>query len=89
MRIKEILKEKGISVQELADTLGVSRQALSRQIAGKCLVETIEKIATVLDVPVWQFFVTPEEVVANHKDTFSFACPKCRTKLNIVITEKK
>lgn len=63
MRIKEILKEKGIALSQLADTMGVSRQALSRQVAGKLLVEKAEEIATALNVPMWQLFASPNEVV--------------------------
>lgn len=65
MRIKEILKEKSITLSQLADTMGVSRQALSRQVAGKLLVEKAEEIATALNVPMWQLFVSPEEVAGN------------------------
>lgn len=65
MRIKEILKEKGMTLQELADKMDVSRQALSRQVAGKLLVEKAEEIACMLDVPMWQLFVSPEEVAGN------------------------
>ena len=65
MRIKEILKEKGITLSQLADTMGVSRQALSRQVAGKLLVEKAEEIATALNVPMWQLFASPEEVAGN------------------------
>lgn len=65
MRIKEILKEKGITLSQLADTMGVSRQALSRQVAGKLLVEKAEEIATALNVPIWQLFASPEEVAGN------------------------
>ena len=65
MRIKEILKEEGITLSQLADTMGVSRQALSRQVAGKLLVEKAEEIAAALDVPMWQLFVSPEEVAGN------------------------
>lgn len=65
MRIKEILKEKGITLSQLADTMGVSRQALSRQVAGKLLVEKAEEIATVLNVPIWQLFASPEDVAGG------------------------
>lgn len=65
MRIKEILKEKGITLSQLADTMGVSRQALSRQVAGKLLVEKAEEIATALNVPMWQLFASPEEVAGG------------------------
>nr|DAW44569.1 MAG TPA: helix-turn-helix domain protein [Bacteriophage sp.] len=65
MRIKEILKEKGITLSQLADTMGVSRQALSRQVAGKLLVEKAEEIADALNVPMWQLFASPEEVAGS------------------------
>ncbi len=65
MRIKEILKEKGMTLQELADKMDVSRQALSRQVGGKLLVEKAEEIATALDVPLWQLFASPAEVAGD------------------------
>ena len=65
MRIKEILKEKGITLSQLAGIMGVSRQALSRQVAGKLLVEKAEEIATALNVPIWQLFASPEEVAGG------------------------
>ena len=59
-RIKEILKEKGLTVNQLADMLEISRQALSKQIQGKMLVETAQRIAESLDIPMWQLFASPE-----------------------------
>ena len=80
MRIKEILKEKGMTVQELADKLDISRQALSRQMQGKLLVETAQVIADALDVPLWQLFADPSEVSGkSHLKT----CPHCGQALNI------
>ena len=66
MRIKEILKSKGMTVGELANRLGVSRQALSKQIQGKLLVETAERIASVLEVPIWQLFVSENEILQQY-----------------------
>lgn len=68
-RIKEILKEKGMSVVQLADALNISRQALSKQIRGKMLLETAERIATALDVPIWQLFASPEDVAGKEELT--------------------
>ena len=81
MRVKEILKEKGITVQELADKMNVSRQALSRQMGGKLLVETAQVIADALDVPIWQLFVSPNEVAGNN------VCPHCGKPINIKIEQ--
>ena len=72
-RIKEILKEKRLTVNQLADMLEISRQALSKQIQGKMLVETAQRIAEALDVPMWQLFASPEEVRPK-KDGLSLTC---------------
>ena len=66
--IKEILKEKKLTQNELADILNISRQALSRQIQGKMLVDTANRIASALDVPLWRLFASPEEIESNKQD---------------------
>lgn len=84
VRIKEILKEKGMTVNQLADMLEISRQALSKQIQGKMLVETAQRIAEALDVPMWQLFASPEEVRPK-KDGLSLTCPHCGKSINIKV----
>ncbi|WP_099147163.1 helix-turn-helix domain-containing protein [Bacteroides sp. KFT8] len=79
-RIKEILKEKGLTVNQLADMLEISRQALSKQIQGKMLVETAQRIAEALDVPMWQLFASPVEV---QEDNNTITCPHCGKKIKI------
>lgn len=83
-RIKEILKEKGLTVNQLADMLEISRQALSKQIQGKMLVETAQRIAEALDVPMWQLFASPEKVLPK-KDGLSITCPHCGKDINIKV----
>lgn len=80
-RIKEILKEKDITVNQLSEMLGVSRQALSKQIQGKMLVETAEKIAEALGVEMWELFASKEEIVNQDKNTIT--CPKCGAKFEL------
>lgn len=84
IRIKEILKEKGMTVNQLADMLNISRQALSKQIQGKMLVETAQRIADALDVPMWQLFASPNDI---QKTDSSLVCPKCGTPLELKIKE--
>lgn len=85
-RIKDILKEKGMSVNELADILGISRQALSKQIQGKMLVETAQKIAAALGVPIWQLFASPSEITGNGK---IIRCPKCQHEFEVELRIKE
>ena len=45
LRIKEILKERNITQQQLADMLGITRSAITQQVAGKPSLATLERIA--------------------------------------------
>lgn len=71
VRIKEIMVEKGVSSVSLADIIGVSKVTVSNLINNKTMpsVETLEKIATALNVPMWQLFASPEEVTGDNELT--------------------
>ena len=84
MRIKEVIKEKGFTVSQLADKIGIKQESLSRAINGNPTVETLEKIAEALDVPIWQLFATPNEI---QQINGSLVCPKCCTPLELKIRE--
>ena len=60
-RIKEILNERNILLKEFATMLGISYTALYLQI-NKPSFPTLEKWSSVLGVPMWQLFASPEEV---------------------------
>lgn len=82
MRIKEVLKEKGITQQVLAEKLGVSYQSIKQTLnAPSVTTSTLEKIAVVLDVPIWQLFVSPEEV--SKEQGTGLRCPNCGAKLEL------
>lgn len=86
LRIKEILKQKGLTIQDLANILGISRQALGKQIQGKMLLETAERIATALNIPMWQLFAAPEEVQANPESNGTrIICPHCKKAIPLEI----
>lgn len=56
IRVKEICKEQGITIGELADRMQMVRESLSRAINGNPTLETLEKIANALGVPVTELF---------------------------------
>ena len=90
MRIKQAIKESGSSVGELAQKMGVSRQTISRQINGANItVETVQKIADALGLPVGQLFdQKPQPTNAEHN---VITCPHCGEKLviNLSVSDKK
>lgn len=61
LRIKEVAKEKGYSVTNLAEKLDMSQVSLSRIINGNPTAETLLKIANALDVDVRELFVPTKE----------------------------
>lgn len=71
-RIKEILNERNISLKEFAAMLGISYTALYLQI-NKPSFPTLEKWSSVLGVPMWQLFASPEEVNTPQETSSDFA----------------
>jgi len=77
VRIKEVIKEKGLTIQSLADTMGINRVNLSSSINGNPTVETLQKIADALGVPISELFEQPD------KDTVQLTCPNCGKSITI------
>lgn len=87
MRIKDVLKEKGITQQMLADKMNVSLSAVKQMVSANSLTTTtLEKIATALDVPIWQLFASPSEITGNRK---IIRCPKCQHEFEVELRIKE
>lgn len=56
LRVKEICREKGITMEKLAGMLEITPNTLTRNINGNPTIETLEKIANALDVPFTELF---------------------------------
>ena len=66
IRIKEICKEKGITLEDLAKRLGILRTSLSQALSRNSFsTDKLGDIANALNVPIWQLFVSPEEVAGG------------------------
>lgn len=81
-RIKELIKEKGYTQAEFAAKLNISRVGLSQLVNGKPSYPTLEKIASALDVPMWQLFASPKEVGVDN-DLSTITCPHCGKAIKI------
>lgn len=67
LNIKEHLKASGKTAKELAEAVGISRVTASNIINNKTApsLETLQRMAEALGVPLWQLFASPEEVAAR------------------------
>ena len=58
LSVKEICKKKGLTIQDLADKMEMKRESLSRAINGNPTLETLEKIASALEVDITELFTS-------------------------------
>lgn len=66
LRVKDICKENGITIGELADRMQMVRESLSRAINGNPTLDTLERIATALNVPITELFSTDKQELCGH-----------------------
>lgn len=76
IRIKEVIKEKGFTVQAVADKMNINRVTLTNHINGNPSVKILQKIASALEVNITDLFEKPEQ-------TSEFICPNCHSKLKV------
>lgn len=74
LKIKEILKSKGLTSAQLAERIGITKGALSNSINKNPTLSTLEKIAEALDVQVVDLFEN-KATTAN--------CPHCGKPISI------
>lgn len=93
-RIKERIREKGLKQTELAEKLGMSSVGLNQLVNSESLkIETFDKIAKAMEVPVWMLCLSEDELAeiratAPVKDPDTFLCPVCGASLKVVPNEK-
>lgn len=61
-RIKEILKDRGMTMQQLSEELGIHRTNLSTSLSGNPTLSRLEEIAKILDVKLTDLFKEDEGV---------------------------
>lgn len=73
-RIRIIMAEQGITAEDLAKRLPspkgehMSVSGLNQHIIGNPSVKVLQTIADALNVPLWQLFVSAEEVLQSQKE---------------------
>ena len=75
LRVKEICKAKGVTMEKVASELGITPNTLTRNINGNPTIETLERIASALNVPISELF--------EPQATDAIICPKCGTKFKM------
>lgn len=76
-RIKDLCKEKRITLSELAEKIDVKTANLSASLSekGNPTITTLQKIATALNVPFTDLFEQPKQNIIT--------CPHCNGKIKV------
>lgn len=82
-RIEEILKNRGISKSAFAELIGIKKQNVNALLKNPTR-ETYERIAKAMNIPMWQLFISPENIMPKSNHT-ELSCPHCGGPLNIKI----
>ena len=61
LRVKEILKERGIKMYQLAEMIGITPESLTRALMRNPQFSTLKAIADALGVPVRELFSTQRD----------------------------
>ena len=75
LRIREICKEKGLTMYQLADKMKIGHVSFSKTVNGNPTLKTLQNIADVLDVPLISLFTVN--------------CPKCGARIDKVTEVSK
>ena len=78
MRIREVIKEKGMTTQDVADQMQISLSALNQSISGNPSIKVLRRIAEVVGCQLGEFFTDELEDTRN-----LIRCPKCGARFEL------
>lgn len=90
--IKDIMRRKGMTLDALAQKLGVASSTLGVKLRGNITLNALYDIAQALDCEIADFFPVPPgyrhwtergETQAQRSGDMELFCPKCGTKFSV------
>lgn len=77
MDIKSIIKQKGLTMEDVAERMGISRVTLSQTLSGNPTMSTLQRIADALGCKVGEFFLDELE------EKNFIVCPNCGARFEL------
>ena len=77
MDIKSIIKQNGLTMEGVAERMGINRVTLSQMLSGNPTMSTLQRIADVLECKVGEFFLDELE------EKNFIVCPKCGARFEL------
>lgn len=79
MNVKKVIKDRGYTIEQAADILGVTRNTLSVNITGNPTVKTLQRVADAIGCNVGDFFA--DETAGK----VGLVCPHCGKLIKLSI----
>ena len=77
MDIKSIIKQKGLTMEGVAERMGINRVTLSQMLSGNPTMSTLQRIADALGCKVGEFFLDELE------EKNFIVCPNCGARFEL------
>lgn len=78
LRVKEIAKEKGLSMSDVAKRMNMSQSGLSMALSRNLTLDVLKRIADALEVEIPDLFERKKE------EENTIICPKCGSKFKLL-----
>ena len=70
----------------IAKELGITKQAVNLTLSSdNPRMESLERIARLLNVPLFHLFVNPDDIIQAEGPTVGVQCPHCGASLDVIL----
>ena len=73
MNVKNVIKQRGYTIEQIAEKMGVTRVTLTQNLSRNPTINTLQRIADAVGCKVGDFFL--DEM--DNQDKNAITCPKC------------
>ena len=78
MNIKGVIKERGYTIEQVAEKIGVTRVTLTQNLSRNPTINTLQRVADAIGCKVGEFFIDELSEPDN-----AIICPKCGARFEL------
>jgi len=79
MDVKSVIKQKGYTIEQVAEKMGVTRVTLTQNLSRNPTMNTLQRVADAVGCKVGEFFLDELDI----KDGKYIPCPHCRKPIDV------
>ena len=85
MDVKSIIKQKGYTIEQVAEKMGVTRVTLTQNLSRNPTINTLQRIADAIECKVGDFFL--DEIQTEKSN--AIPCPHCGKPIEVSLLKKE